>query len=568
MSTLSSSNGDSSNGGMTLHVRMSTGARFTIPGPGSSLTITTSTTLQQVKQCIAEHDGSDRCPAERQRLIFRGRILAENTKTLAEYGITENDAVLHLVKGSAPPSAPGGGGAAGATAVATPTSSATTPGTSTSTVGAFPPNLFDPNAMMNPMQNNPMMQQMMNNPEFMQSILNSPMFQNPDVLMNLMQANPQMRQLMDANPQLRHVLSDPQILQQTMQAMRDPSHMATMMRNQDLAMSQIENYPGGFNALRRMYEEVQEPMMEAMSGGAGAGDGTSPSEQGGSGTSSSPAGVGNRGGIGAMPNPWGSGSTPSSTGRSGTGGTAPIVNPWAAPRTTPSTTGSRGDSNIMPDMSALLNAMGGAGSTSPTGHPSPEFMEQTLALMDNPQIHDMMNNMLSNPQMMQQIWDMNPQLRALRDSNPGVGQMMSNPEFMRTMMDPNVLRAMMNLQQALDHSGARLPGGSGFGGAGMGGLTGAGGVPGGLDFSSLLQQTQNMGISSSGRPHVSTTAQRYDHLVTQLVEMGFDDRDANLRALQASGGNINRAVDWLLENPSPPSQPSPDGGTDAAGGSQ
>ena len=28
------------------------------------------------------------------------------------------------------------------------------------------------------------------------------------------------------------------------------------MRSQDLAMSQIENLPGGFNALRRMYEEV------------------------------------------------------------------------------------------------------------------------------------------------------------------------------------------------------------------------------------------------------------------------------------------------------------------------
>ena len=39
--------------------------------------------------------------------------------------------------------------------------------------------------------------------------------------------------------------------------MRDPSAMREAMRHQDIAMSQLENHPEGFNALRRMYEEVQ-----------------------------------------------------------------------------------------------------------------------------------------------------------------------------------------------------------------------------------------------------------------------------------------------------------------------
>ena len=38
--------------------------------------------------------------------------------------------------------------------------------------------------------------------------------------------------------------------------MRNPNAMQQAMRSQDLAMSQIENLPGGFSALRRMYEEV------------------------------------------------------------------------------------------------------------------------------------------------------------------------------------------------------------------------------------------------------------------------------------------------------------------------
>jgi ubiquilin len=46
------------------------------------------------------------------------------------------------------------------------------------------------------------------------------------------------------------------MLRQTMEMMRNPNAMQQAMRSQDLAMSQIENLPGGFSALRRMYEEV------------------------------------------------------------------------------------------------------------------------------------------------------------------------------------------------------------------------------------------------------------------------------------------------------------------------
>lgn len=44
---------------------------------------------------------------------------------------------------------------------------------------------------------------------------------------------------------------------QAMEYMQNPNAMREMMRSQDLAMSQIENHPEGFNALRRMYEDVQ-----------------------------------------------------------------------------------------------------------------------------------------------------------------------------------------------------------------------------------------------------------------------------------------------------------------------
>ncbi|RYG59916.1 hypothetical protein EON64_19750, partial [archaeon] len=82
--------------------------------------------------------------------------------------------------------------------------------------------------------------------------------------------------------------------------MRNPNAMQQMMRSQDLAMSQLENIPGGFNALRRMYEEVQEPMMEAQlqgQGGAGSTNTTNTSTSTSTPPSTAPTSA-------AVPNPW------------------------------------------------------------------------------------------------------------------------------------------------------------------------------------------------------------------------------------------------------------------------
>ncbi|CAM9385623.1 unnamed protein product, partial [Heterosigma akashiwo] len=111
-----------------------------------------------------------------------------------------------------------------------------------------------------------MQQQIMQNPEMMRNIMNSPMMQNlmndPEMMRNIMTSNPQMRQVLESNPQLNHLLNDPQLMRQTMEMARNPEAMQQAMRNQDLAMANISNMPGGFNALASMYRDVQEPMMD------------------------------------------------------------------------------------------------------------------------------------------------------------------------------------------------------------------------------------------------------------------------------------------------------------------
>ena len=45
------------------------------------------------------------------------------------------------------------------------------------------------------------------------------------------------------------------------------------------------------------------------------------------------------------------------------------------------------------------------------------------------------------------------------------------------------------------------------------------------------------------QPHIYTIQ------LGQMADMGFVDRARNIQALQNSGGNIDTAIDWLMNNP-------------------
>lgn len=162
-------------------------------------------------------------------------------------------------------------------------------------------------------------QQLTQNPNMMREIMNMPVMQslmnNPDLMRTLIMSNPQMRDIMDRNPELAHILNDPGTLLQTLEAARNPELMREMMRNTDRAMSNIESSPEGFNMLRRMYETVQEPLMNAttMAGDA----------ENNSGSNLFASLLGNQGG----PQDRDRSINPSTTG-SAAPNTEPLPNPW------------------------------------------------------------------------------------------------------------------------------------------------------------------------------------------------------------------------------------------------
>lgn len=438
---------------LQLTIRLSSSSRFVI---GACETITPTSTVRQVKDIIALREESGNCAVERQRLIHKGRVLSDDGRTLADYGITGADAssgdtVLYLVKGGG--SGNGNAGVGGAGAAMTNNSASSAPVTSTS----LPPPVAANNPManiMNMMGNMgglgsdgtmgglgggipdmaSIQQQLQQNPQMMSDMMNNPMVQSlmgsPDLLRTMMDSNPQMRAVMESNPELRQALEDPEFMRRSMQMMRDPSAMQNMMRGQDLAMANIENMPGGFNALRRMYEDVQEPMMDAL-GGSGTASTTTGHRSDATGHSRA-AGAANL----AMPNPWGassaSSSTSTSTNLAAAGGGA--ANPFA------SMMGGMGGGGGANPFASLMEGIPGAGGTgaannpwaNPMMGPNGQNLESTLQMLENPIMQQMMQQMMSNPDNMRQMMQSNPMLQQMAQTNPQAAAMFENPEMVRS----------------------------------------------------------------------------------------------------------------------------------------
>ncbi|KAL5099654.1 hypothetical protein RYX36_003981 [Vicia faba] len=522
--------------GVKINIRCSNGSKFFVH-------VSLDSTVRSFKDVVAQNCDIS---ADQQRLIYKGRILKDD-QTLQSYGL-EADHTVHLVRGFTPANSTGGTNTSGANTTTTNARAAGAneggglggaglgaslfPGLGingmggggglNSLFGAGPPDLDQ------------LQQPLMSNPNLVREIMNSPAMQNllnnPDIVRNLLMSNPQMQELMDRNPELAHILNDPSTLRQTLEATRNPEIMREMMRNTDRAMSNIESSPEGFNMLRRMYENVQEPFLNATTmagntgndstgilgtqGGQTRSQSTNPSTTRAEATSPVPN-------TNPLPNPWSSAATggaQSNVRRSTTG--------VEARQQTPTGLGGLG----MPDLEGMLGGMPDASSFS-------QFMQ-------NPAISQMMQSILSNPQTMNQILGMNTDQRGVPDLN-SMREVMQNPEFLRMFSSPETMQQLLSMQQALmtqlgQQQSTQEPGqtGGGTGPANNVGLEMLSSMFGGLGAGSLAVPNR------SNEP----PEQLYATQLSQLQEMGFFDTQENIRALIATSGNVHAAVERLLGN--------------------
>ena len=151
-----------------------------------------------------------------------------------------------------------------------------------------------------------------------------------------------------------------------------------------------------------------------------------------------------------------------------------------------------------------------------------------------------------------------PMMQAQLAANPQMRALFDNPEMMQRMLDPSNMQAMLQMQQAM----AQLQGAGlmpNLGGQVPGAAAGAPGTtvgPGAFDMSALMgtlggaPRGQNETAGAAAEQNSSTATvpatERYRTQLARLNEMGFTDEDANIAALQATGGSVNMAIERLL----------------------
>lgn len=536
---------------VVINIRCSNGTKFTVR---TSL----DSSISAFKAALAQNCD---VPADQQRLIYKGRILKDD-QTLESYGL-QAEHTVHMVRGFASAaSTPAGTATATAAATGNSESLNNTPGV-TRGVGSneggglgnagLGASLFGLNALGSGgapglfgaglPEFEQVQQQLTQNPNMMREIMSMPAIQslmnNPELMRSLIMSNPQMRDIIDRNPELAHVLNDPGILRQTIEAARNPELMREMMRNTDRAMSNIEASPEGFNMLRRMYENVQEPFLNATTMGGNAGNDL--------GSNPFAALLGNQGGTQVRDGS----NNPSTTGSETTTGltspnTNPLPNPWnntgGGTQTTTTRPNPAGDARApgiaglgglgLPEMEQMFN-----------GNPDSTLLNQ---FMQNPAVSQMMQSLLSNPQYMNQILSLNPQLRGMVDTNPQLREMMQNPDLLRQLTNPETMQQMLALQQSLLSQLNQRQ--STQDQAQTGGNTGA---PNAAALELMMNMFGGLGAGSLSVPNNPDVPpeELYATQLSQLQEMGFFDTQENIRALRATSGNVHAAVERLLGNP-------------------
>ncbi|XGW21346.1 hypothetical protein V3C99_004362 [Haemonchus contortus] len=457
-------------------------------------------------------------------LIFSGKILKDHEK-LETHNIGDGMA-LHLVVRQGQNRA----GHANTTANQTTTNPSSNPSQAS---GASPmaSNLFGGEMPAGGPQ--AMAQQMMNNPEMMRQMMDNPIMQNimgnPEIFRSLLANNPQIQQLIERNPELGHVLNDPDMMRQTMEMIRNPNMFQEMMRNHDLAIRNLQGIPGGEAALQRLYQDVQEPLLNSATSSL-AGNPFASLRRGEDTTASRSQRAGQENSE-ALPNPWGSSGSANSQ-QNSQNNTAGATAPEGG---LASLLGSSGMNSLMEQMMS-----------------DPALMQSLM----RPEMMDLFRQSISqNPQVVQQIMEQNPLVannpqlaEQLRAQLPNMMNMMSNPDVLAAMSNPRVLEALRMVQQGMDILRREAPALAGMFGSGFTNVPAANAQrnasSGNNEDPVNALNAMFAGMNTTADPEVLYASQ-----LEQLAGMGFSNRAQNIAALRASFGDLNAAVERLLNSP-------------------
>lgn len=400
-----------------------------------------------------------------------------------------------------------------------------------------------------------MQRELLSNPETMRVILDNPLVQNlmndPENMRNLITANPQIEELMQRNPEISHMLNNPELLRQTMELARNPSMLQELMRSHDRALSNLESIPGGYSALRRMYRDIQEPMLAAAANERNPFAALVENSSNQDNQPNPQQGQENRD---PLPNPWNPSQGQAQSQGQGQGqGQTPTT-----PSTDPPTAGGR---RLLesPAMQSLVTQM----------IENPQLMR---TMLNAPYTRSMLEAMAADPGMANRVISANPFLRGspqmqeqMRAMMPAFIQQMQNPQIQNVITNPDALAAVMQIQQGMEQlrtvapefvetMGLTVPPTPTPPTVGSPNPTTPATQPSDTNQQDVFSQFMagmisamalNQGAEVDGQP-APPPEERYRAQLEQLADMGFINRDANLQALIATFGDINAAIERLL----------------------
>lgn len=390
-----------------------------------------------------------------------------------------------------------------------------------------------------------------------------------DMMRSLLGSMQRMQGLMESNPEMRQLLSNPDVLRDSLEMVRNPAALQEVMRNYDRVLNNMESMPGGYNVLRRMYTEFQEPLMSAFQ------------EQ----FSTNQYGSQQAGADGSDND-----SQTNTTAQQPIENRDPLPNPWATPA---SNTAANRMPNLlagMPNLGALGGAGGGAGGAGgaaaaaanilgaattggaagaggiANGGNVNELLQQASTMFQNPEFMAL----LTNPEAIRSVEQIQQGFERLQRIAPSLFSRMGLPSVLRPGLNtanlqggtdgnatatgdanPNQENVAQLFRQLLGNSPGRPGAGESMPAFGGGGTTTNDGTnignPTNDDaaarlIAQMLQPQAGQTGSAGGPP----PEERYSQQLQQLSEMGFGNREANLRALIATFGDINAAIAMLL----------------------
>ncbi|KAI8361771.1 hypothetical protein BD560DRAFT_484122 [Blakeslea trispora] len=152
----------------------------------------------------------------------------------------------------------------------------------------------------------------------------------------------------------------------------------------------------------------------------------------------------------------------------------------------------------------------------------------TNQMLQNPMFAQYMSSVLQNPAILDNIIQTNPQLASM---GPEIRTMMQSAEFRQMLSNPDMIRQMASMASLVQNNSPEQPANP-FAGLGNPGMD--------------PQLQQRMAALLGGNTDSRPPEERFQVQLQQLNEMGFWDAAKNMRALTATGGNVNAAIEMLF----------------------